>query len=95
MTVQIKIRVSCGDCSEGMVATLESQRYWEAQKDSGLPPHEWIKQNPDEFDEEITCPECEGTSWVQKWVSASQIKTLTQINLFNSIEQLEQRHDHR
>ena len=68
MVTQIKIRRSCGDCSEGMVATLESKRYWEAQKDSGLSTHEWIKQNPEEFEEEIACTVCAGTSWVEYWV---------------------------
>jgi hypothetical protein len=51
-----------------MVETPESKRYWEAQKDSGLPPHEWIKQNPEEFEEEIECTVCAGTSWVEYWV---------------------------
>ena len=86
MTVQIMARVKC-DCETGIISSPEATRYWNAQRASDLSVSEWIKQNPDEFDEEIPCPKCEGTSWVQKWVSASQIKTLTQINLFDSIEQ--------
>ena len=86
MTVQIMARVKC-DCETGIISSPEATRYWNAQKASDLSVSEWVKQNPDEFDEEIPCPECEGTSWAQKWVSASQIKTLTQIDLFDSIEQ--------
>ena len=68
MVTQIKIRVSCENCWEGMIATLESKHYWKAQENSGLLPHEWLKQNPVEFEEEIVCTVCAGTSWVEFWV---------------------------
>ena len=67
---QVKVRVSC-DCDGGTVQTPESRIYWEAQKDSGLSHHAWIKQHLefDDFEEEVNCPVCAGTSWVEHWIN--------------------------